>query len=261
MHRLNAREHEHATTIDGCTLLNKAIKKYGHFNFLRIVIDVAYSADELNEKEIYWIAKYNTFKGEGYNCTAGGFDGNSGANSVLFKGYVLVIDAKTGAQNGVYEGANHTASKLSTNKEVFDQSHICKVLKTQKCYKGYYFVRVQESLYRTYLEGITSVVQEVADKHIAKLQKEKQEAKAKKAREEYVKKMKNRKFILASSYISSEYDKVFTTKVEVAEFLGIAESTVRYRLKTGSRSTDEYSLSYISFEQYEAFLNKQALAN
>ena len=48
--------------------LKNAIEKHGKENFLKEVIDVADSVDELNEKEIYWIEKYNsTDKNIGYN--------------------------------------------------------------------------------------------------------------------------------------------------------------------------------------------------
>ena len=53
--------------------LKNAIEKHGKENFLKEVIDVADSVDELNEKEIYWIEKYNsTDKNIGYNLCSGG---------------------------------------------------------------------------------------------------------------------------------------------------------------------------------------------
>lgn len=53
--------------------LKNAIEKYGKENFLKEVIDVVDSVDELNEKEIYWIEKYNsTDKNIGYNLCSGG---------------------------------------------------------------------------------------------------------------------------------------------------------------------------------------------
>lgn len=52
--------------------LHKAIRKYGKENFKWEEIDVAYSKDELNKKEIYYIELYDTFHGDGYNCTIGG---------------------------------------------------------------------------------------------------------------------------------------------------------------------------------------------
>lgn len=55
------------------TYFHNAIRKYGPDNFsLEILEECPYS--NLNEREIFYIAKYNTFK-DGYNLTIGG-DGN-----------------------------------------------------------------------------------------------------------------------------------------------------------------------------------------
>lgn len=58
--------------------IDRAINKYGKENFSVELIDFAKSLDELNEKEKYWIAKYNsTDKSIGYNLTDGGDGGNT----------------------------------------------------------------------------------------------------------------------------------------------------------------------------------------
>lgn len=65
---------------------HKAIRKYTKERFLFEIIDYAKNQEELNDKEIYWIAHYNTFLGEGYNCAPPG--GNIWANqSEEFKNY------------------------------------------------------------------------------------------------------------------------------------------------------------------------------
>lgn len=53
-------------------LINKSINKHGIENFTRELIDVADSPEELNEKEIYYILKFNTKYPNGYNLTKGG---------------------------------------------------------------------------------------------------------------------------------------------------------------------------------------------
>lgn len=53
--------------------LKNAIEKHGKKNFIKEIIDNTDSVDELNEKEIYWIEKYNsTNKNIGYNLCSGG---------------------------------------------------------------------------------------------------------------------------------------------------------------------------------------------
>lgn len=51
--------------------LSKAVKKYGKSNFVKEIIELC-SESELNEREVYWIAYYNTYNGSGYNLTPGG---------------------------------------------------------------------------------------------------------------------------------------------------------------------------------------------
>jgi group I intron endonuclease len=52
--------------------IQKAIKKYGKENFIIEELDSALNKTELYEKEVYWIAKLDTFNCYGYNLTIGG---------------------------------------------------------------------------------------------------------------------------------------------------------------------------------------------
>lgn len=57
------------------TYFDKALKKYGFENFnLDILEDNIFDAEELNQKEIYYIDKFDTFN-NGYNMTRGGNNG------------------------------------------------------------------------------------------------------------------------------------------------------------------------------------------
>lgn len=53
-------------------VVDKAISKYGIDNFIVEEIDSASTIEELNEKEIYWIKKYNSLVPNGYNQCIGG---------------------------------------------------------------------------------------------------------------------------------------------------------------------------------------------
>lgn len=56
--------------------LARAIRKYGPDDFTMEVLEECCTLDELNAREIYWIAELDTYAGRGYNATPGG-DGNS----------------------------------------------------------------------------------------------------------------------------------------------------------------------------------------
>lgn len=58
--------------------IKRAIEKYGTENFTRIIIDVAYSKSDLDDKERYWIQFYNAaYDRRFYNMTSGGDGGNT----------------------------------------------------------------------------------------------------------------------------------------------------------------------------------------
>lgn len=78
IHSLRARWNRHKKCNSQCTSLTNAIKKYGSENFTIDVIDTARSTDELNKKEVYWIAFYKSNqKRYGYNIQIGGRSGNT----------------------------------------------------------------------------------------------------------------------------------------------------------------------------------------
>ena len=54
------------------TFIRKSIEKYGIENFSIDIVDIADSLIDLNNKEIYYISKYNTLSPNGYNLTTGG---------------------------------------------------------------------------------------------------------------------------------------------------------------------------------------------
>ena len=59
--------------LGGGKLLKLAIKKYGRNNFKKEILEECESIDELSEREIYWISKFNCLdKNIGYNILEGG---------------------------------------------------------------------------------------------------------------------------------------------------------------------------------------------
>ena len=70
--QLCARKAAHYTK-DPDIYFHKALKKYDAQDWIWTIIDTAESAEELNQKEIFWIAFFNTTNPEqGYNILEGG---------------------------------------------------------------------------------------------------------------------------------------------------------------------------------------------
>jgi group I intron endonuclease len=68
---LNERLKGHKKKGSNCTLLKRAINKYGFENMkFKIIEKVSY--DALDEREYYWIDELNTLAPNGYNCNTGG---------------------------------------------------------------------------------------------------------------------------------------------------------------------------------------------
>jgi group I intron endonuclease len=68
------------------TLLYRAVRKHGKDNFSFEVVEEAYSREELDELEIYYIELYNTFKGRGYNMSVGGTGHPKGEDHPFYGG-------------------------------------------------------------------------------------------------------------------------------------------------------------------------------
>lgn len=70
-------KHNNPKYLGSGIVLIQAIKKYGIENFVKEIIDSADTADELNEKEIYWIKEHQSFnRNIGYNIAVGGEGGD-----------------------------------------------------------------------------------------------------------------------------------------------------------------------------------------
>lgn len=72
IHSLKRRKASHLTSVkQKKTIFQRAINKYGKENFIWEIIDYADCPEELDEKEIYWISYFDTYR-YGYNMTIGG---------------------------------------------------------------------------------------------------------------------------------------------------------------------------------------------
>jgi predicted GIY-YIG superfamily endonuclease len=70
IHTLEERIKGHKKKSTNCTLLKRAIDKYG----IKMVYEVVETIPDelLDEREIYWIKYYNSLAPNGYNCSTGG---------------------------------------------------------------------------------------------------------------------------------------------------------------------------------------------
>ena len=131
--------------------LKHAIAKYGKENFENYIIQWCDSKDELNEKERYWIAKYNSkmASGYGYNISEGGDWGDvvSGMTneqreiyskhlSIACKGEKNGMHGKKHSKETLLKISNSTKQAMSKDevKEKFKQG--CKNRKFKKVCKN-----------------------------------------------------------------------------------------------------------------------------
>jgi len=113
-------------------VIQLAIKKYGKENFKRIILDYAYSQEELNEKEKYFIQYYNAINSkEFYNIHVGGKGGDtySGRTELEKSNFKKKMSELTkGENNGMFGKSHKDFSKYkmkitrNTNKNKYKYS-------------------------------------------------------------------------------------------------------------------------------------------
>lgn len=84
-------------------ILKNAIKKYGKENFTKEILEHCNNKDELNDKEIYWVAYYDsTNKDVGYNICVGGQGG-------------MILTDEEKEERGIYDkiAESHTGRELT----------------------------------------------------------------------------------------------------------------------------------------------------
>lgn len=123
---LEERMNEHYRKSD--IVVDKAIQKYGRENFSTEVVDDADSIEELNEKEIYWIRKYDSILPLGYNQC------NGGNNTVGFhhreESKRRMSDSKKilfiGESNPFFGKVHSSESKKKMSEKRLGMSHLTK---------------------------------------------------------------------------------------------------------------------------------------
>lgn len=94
------------------SVLRQAFEKYGRDNFIRDIVDIGYSAKELNDLEIEWIKNYNAYENKDfYNIADGGKSGNAFAGKTEEE--MLVIKNKISLSKRGKEMSDKTRLKIS----------------------------------------------------------------------------------------------------------------------------------------------------
>lgn len=121
------------TYLGSGVMLKNAIKKYGRESFIRDIVAVAYSEDELNELEIEWINNYNAVESDDfYNIASGGKSGNAFAGKSE-KEMNVIKDKLSKARKG--ENNYNYGNTLS-------QEHKDKISKSMKGENNYGSIKV-----------------------------------------------------------------------------------------------------------------------
>lgn len=110
-HRYNARDGE-------ISHLYNAIRKYGEDKFIYYILEEAYSEKELYDLEIYYIELYDTYRGYGYNQSAGGDGHPSGKEHPWFgRKHTEETKKKIGDAHRNKIVTNETRNRLSESKK------------------------------------------------------------------------------------------------------------------------------------------------
>lgn len=109
---IERRHKEHKYRNGENTLFHKAIKEYGFDNFDFSIIEYC-SADELNDKEVFYIKKYNTLIPNGYNVSEGGYLGHPVALSSIDEAKNII---------SLLKNTNMTTSEIGSLYDVTHQT-------------------------------------------------------------------------------------------------------------------------------------------
>lgn len=131
------------------------IKKYGYASFeVNTCFDIASSREELNQKEIYWINKFDSVK-NGYNSTRGG----SGDKDDRYKEEVICLNNKK-----IYSNAEEI-EKESGFIKVSDVIKCCElVCDTIKGYKFMYLIQYKRAIMAHEIEIKENEVKKIIEK-------------------------------------------------------------------------------------------------
>jgi len=103
--------------------LERAVKKYGRENFRKDILEECNSPEHLNEREVFWIAFFQSSNPRiGYNLTAGGTGGNTSINATKEQKEkrikALSDGGKKWLENGGREFLSEKTAKMWKNEAI-----------------------------------------------------------------------------------------------------------------------------------------------
>lgn len=111
------------------SIIKSAIKKYGKENFEKKILEYC-TNDNVNDREIYWIKKYNSLVPNGYNITKGGDHAATTQDTIVYNNgkslkYVKIGDVPPeGYVKGPLQLSLEWRKSVSTGSKGKNQGHI-----------------------------------------------------------------------------------------------------------------------------------------
>jgi group I intron endonuclease len=121
-------------------LLHKAIAKYGFANFTKDIIEICESFEQMKEREIYWIAHYDSRnRNVGYNIAKGGIGGDTMSNHPNKESiYTKVAQSNSLTQRGKPRGAQSATHRINKGNSLKGHKQsIEHILNNANSRKGY----------------------------------------------------------------------------------------------------------------------------
>lgn len=119
---INIRFKEHCKKSNCCRRLKHSIQKYGKENFDVKIIYICSSLEEMNEKEVFFIKKFNSLHPNGYNLDSGGKNKIPSAESrkiqsEKMKGRRVSIHTEIKPGQRISPATEWKKGRLATNKK------------------------------------------------------------------------------------------------------------------------------------------------
>lgn len=109
--------HNDSTYLGSGKIFKQALRKYGRHNFIKTIIEVCDNEDHMNEREKFWIKKFNACASKlYYNIGEGGIGGDNITHNPDRQNIIAKLSYASSTNNGM-TGKNHTEHTKLLQKE------------------------------------------------------------------------------------------------------------------------------------------------